>query len=244
METTKPKLWTEKGLKELGRLIKQSREAKGWSLRDLEEHLRTHIGYVSNSTLSGLERANHEPKWNTLAIIAAAQFCLKADGTPYTVDEFSDIASECYQEKNAIFQKIELIHRPSATLYQEIQDVQEEMDFWNERMCLRVQALIKESLKKQGLSRQPGTAAEQAGVDPNSFDRAALRAMSSGSVDRMTGTRVTPGLLDAIAAICYEVLGWNPDHTPRSLGDRTYKDRSQQLLNDLLNHEHQRVNQL
>lgn len=242
METTKPKLWTECGLKELGKVIKQSRVAKGWSLRELEAYIEEFTGHkITNSTLSGLERANREPNWNTLAIVAAAQFCLKEDGRPYTVEEFCDIASECYNPKD--LKKSDSLHVHSDIVYPDyVMGANMNLGFWEERTCLRVQALIKESLRKQGLAGQPGTAAEQAGINPATFDRAALRAFASGSIDRMTGTGVTPELVDAIAAICYEVMGgWNADHTPRNLGSNTYKGRGHQLLNDLLNHEHQRV---
>lgn len=240
LDHKKPKFWTKTGLQALGRLVKQSREKTKLSQRGISALIEERTGhYVSDTSLGDIERATKEPKWNTLAAIAAAEFCFKSDGSPYTVDDFSNIASESYSKKIC-----DGIHR-SDIVYPEYKKTDTGVmtsGFWDERTCLRVQALIKESLRRQGLSGQPGAAAEQAGIDPASFDRAALRAFCSGSVDRMQGTRVTPGLVDAIAAICYEVIGgWNADHTPRSLGSSTYRDRSQQFLNDLLNHERQKV---
>ncbi len=114
------------------------------------------------------------------------------------------------------------------------------MNEWgNERVLQRVQALIRASLEKRGLAKQPGKAAEEAGIDPASFDRSAFRAFESGSIERMKETRMTPGLERAIAAICYEVVGgWDANHNPLALGATTYKDRPEQLLRDLLNHQH------
>lgn len=104
---TKPRLWTKTGLQQLGDLIKRSREAHGWSQRTLADYIEEQTGHrVSDSSLSGLERANREPNWNTLAIVAAAQFVLKEDGLPYTAEEFSAIASETFfnfrQEQDAV----------------------------------------------------------------------------------------------------------------------------------------------
>lgn len=131
----------------------------------------------------------------------------------------------------------------NAVLYQQLHLEDIEMNEWgNERVLRRVQALIQASLQKRGLPGQPGHAAEEAGINSATFDRSALRAFESGSIERMKGTTVTPGLENAIAAICNEVIGgWDSNHNPLSLGAGTYKDRPQQLLRDLLNHEHHRV---
>lgn len=127
----------------------------------------------------------------------------------------------------------------NADLYQQMHLGIEMSNEWgSERVLRRVQALIKASLEKRGLVGRPGQAAEGAGIDPATFDRAALRAFESGSVARMQGTVMTEGLEAAIAAICYEVMGgWNSSHYPQRLGESTYKGRPEQLLRDLLNHQ-------
>lgn len=128
----------------------------------------------------------------------------------------------------------------SAVSYQQLH-LEIEMSGWGSEIVLRrMQALIKASLQKRGLAGQPARAAEEAGIDPASFNWAGLRAFESGSVSRMQGTTMTPGLENAIAAICFEVLGgWDSNHNPQRLGESTYKGRPEQLLRDLLNHNHE-----
>lgn len=122
------------------------------------------------------------------------------------------------------------------TIYPQMGEIVMSDTFWkNERVCQRVQNLIKASLKKQRLVGQPGTAAERQGVPASSFDWAALRAFESGTLKQMLETWVDGGLENAIASICYEVIAWNADNTPLGLGDRTYKDRPEQLMRDLQN---------
>lgn len=53
----------------LGRLLKESRESKGWSIRDLIEkfsELDADVPRVSVSAISNIERGNVEPKVSTL----------------------------------------------------------------------------------------------------------------------------------------------------------------------------------
>lgn len=126
--------------------------------------------------------------------------------------------------------------------YQQLHFLETMNEWGNEKVLRRVQALIQASLQKRGLSGQPGRAAEESGVDPTSFNKSGLRAFESGSIERMKGTTMTPELKEAIAAICYEVIGgWDSSHNPQRLGESTYKGRPEQLLRDLLNHEHHRV---
>lgn len=95
LEKKKPKLWTRKGLQALGDLMLAARERLKLSQRGVSALIEERTDcYVSDKSLSDIERGNKEPKWNTLAIIAAAEFVLKPDGKPYTVEELSAIACE------------------------------------------------------------------------------------------------------------------------------------------------------
>lgn len=148
-----------------------------------------------------------------------------------------ELCQQQSQQKEIVYETP--IKRENNAGYQQLH-LEIQMSGWgNEKVLRRVQALIQASLQKRGLTGQPGRAAEEAGINPTSFNKPGLRAFESGSLSRMKGTTMTPGLEEAIAAICNEVLGgWNDDHTPKRLGESTYKGRSEQLLRDLLNHEH------
>jgi transcriptional regulator with XRE-family HTH domain len=86
---------TEKGKKSLGTTLKYFREQKDWSMEDLITEVSNATGYkVSKSTISQLERGNADPKWNTLAVLAAAEFITDKKGTPLTTNELFAIACE------------------------------------------------------------------------------------------------------------------------------------------------------
>ncbi len=91
----KPKLWTAKGLKTLGALIKKVRDERQLSYRSLRDLIKERTGHhMSDVTLGDLEKGTREPAWRTLSIVAASEIVCKPNGVPYTVEEFCDIAAE------------------------------------------------------------------------------------------------------------------------------------------------------
>lgn len=89
-------LITDKGRKSLGQVLKHFRTAKRWSMDDLLIEINRVTGFtVSRATISELERGNNEPKWNTLAILAATGYMIhSATGKPLTTTELFAIACE------------------------------------------------------------------------------------------------------------------------------------------------------
>lgn len=87
---------TEKGRKSLGQVLKHFREAKGWSMDDLFSEIHRVTGFtVSRSAISEIERGNTEPKWNTLAILAATGYMKNpATGKALTTTDLFAIACE------------------------------------------------------------------------------------------------------------------------------------------------------
>ncbi len=89
-------LITDKGRKCLGQVLKHFRAARGWSMDDLFMEINRVTGCtVSKATISELERGNTEPKWNTLAILAATGYMTHpATGKPLTTTDLFAIACE------------------------------------------------------------------------------------------------------------------------------------------------------
>jgi transcriptional regulator with XRE-family HTH domain len=86
---------TENGKKALGTVLKYFREKKGWSMDDLIIEVNKVTGYkVSKSTISQLERGNADPKWNTLAVLAAAEFITDKEGHFLNTNDLFAIACE------------------------------------------------------------------------------------------------------------------------------------------------------
>ena len=68
-------LFTENGRRVLGQLIRSCREQKGWSLDDLVFQIRVATGHkISKTTISNLERGSSSPSWDTLALLASAEY--------------------------------------------------------------------------------------------------------------------------------------------------------------------------
>ena len=127
----KPKLWTRQGLQNLGEFVRLSRRSlgrrygkeRGFSQRDLEDFIKQKTGHeLHNTTLSGLERAINEPTWNTIAILAAAEILLKSDGTPYSVEELSDIICEEITPPTPPFDELEANNDLIVLQYYEVGD--------------------------------------------------------------------------------------------------------------------------
>lgn len=89
-------LITDKGRKSLGQVLKYFRTGKGWSMDDLLLEINKKTGFtVSRATISELERGNNEPKWNTLAILAATGYAIHpATGKPLSTTDLFAIACE------------------------------------------------------------------------------------------------------------------------------------------------------
>lgn len=91
----RPKFWTQRGLRFLGSLIRQAREKNGWSLEDLSRHIYQATGEKpAKKTLGNLENGVGEPKYNTIAAVAALRFVVDPEEKPLTEFDFIDIASE------------------------------------------------------------------------------------------------------------------------------------------------------
>lgn len=90
------KIWTKHGLKALGAILREARKARGWSQRDLSQFVYERTGHkVSDRSIGNLENNTGEPKYNTVALIAAAGFVINpSTGKPFTEDDFIDIACE------------------------------------------------------------------------------------------------------------------------------------------------------
>lgn len=90
------KIWTKRGLEALGEILREARKARGWSQRDLSQFVYQQTGHkVSDRSIGNLENNTGEPKYNTVAVIAAAGFVINpATGRPFSEDDFINIACE------------------------------------------------------------------------------------------------------------------------------------------------------
>lgn len=94
------KFWTKKGLETLGSLIRRSREDRGLSLRQAAEIVEAcldsscSIRTIDHGTLSRIEKGHGEPRYNSLAAIAAAGIVLDSNGNALNIYDFINIASE------------------------------------------------------------------------------------------------------------------------------------------------------
>ncbi|MBD2364477.1 hypothetical protein H6G36_25445 [Anabaena minutissima FACHB-250] len=114
---SKPLFWTKDGLTALGRLIRLSRENQQLTLMDAVALIKQKTGQsVGFRTLASVETSVGEPKYNTLAAIAAAGF-VKADGRTLDIFDFIAIASESEVNMNALAQLIQnYLDRNNTTL--------------------------------------------------------------------------------------------------------------------------------
>jgi len=90
------KIWTKRGLEALGEILREARKARGWSQRDLSQFVYQQTGHkVSDRSIGNLENNTGEPKYNTVAVIAAAGFVINpATGRSFSEDDFINIACE------------------------------------------------------------------------------------------------------------------------------------------------------
>jgi len=119
-QVKKPKIWTETGLKALGRLFKEQRERMDQSLDSIAALIEERTGQpFTKKNLSNLERASGEPKWRTLAIIAAAEiFTDPVTGRPISASDMADIAAETYFQGQDKEEFMALIGNRSAQILQ------------------------------------------------------------------------------------------------------------------------------
>lgn len=93
-----PPLITEYGKRLLGKVIKDCREQKGWSLDEVVAQIRLKTGHkLSKTTLNNLERGYTTPSWDTLALLAEVGFIyvnLKGKKQMLSAHDMFDIASE------------------------------------------------------------------------------------------------------------------------------------------------------
>jgi len=93
----KKKFLTDAGIKELGRLINLSRKAKNWTLAQAASLVILPNGEkLRQESLGKIEKGYGIPEFNTLVAIAAAEFVTDASGRILSIDDFINIASECY----------------------------------------------------------------------------------------------------------------------------------------------------
>lgn len=89
----KAKLYTEDGLKKLGKLLYIARKSLKLGYRSFSNHILLKTGYsLSEITLMDMEKAIRVPSWRTLAILECAEIICRLDGTPYTFEEFCQVA--------------------------------------------------------------------------------------------------------------------------------------------------------
>lgn len=104
----KPLFWTKDGLTALGQTIRSARERRGLTLVEAANLIKEVTGRaVGFRTLASVETAIGEPKFNTLAAIAAAGF-VEVGGRRLNISDFIKIASECFEaiDMNALAQLI------------------------------------------------------------------------------------------------------------------------------------------
>lgn len=90
------KIWTKRGLEALGEVLREARKARGWSQRDLSQFVYQQTGHkISDRSIGNLENNTGEPKYNTVAVLAASGFVINpGTGKPFTEDDFINIACE------------------------------------------------------------------------------------------------------------------------------------------------------
>lgn len=87
-------IWTKAGLARLGEIIRRSREKRGMDLRRTAHYISDLTGIsVGHNTLGDIERGTREPKYNTLAAIAASGI-VEYKGKVLNIFDFIAIASE------------------------------------------------------------------------------------------------------------------------------------------------------
>lgn len=223
MLVNKPRLWTKKGLQDLGALIKRSRLHLGQSQgksklsqRDLEEYIYERTGCrVHNTTLSGIERASQEPSWNTIAILAAAGFIVHEDGTPYSAEELSAIASETFFK-----QSVKSVRRVEEETLEVATEDEDFLPPLTTRGGRRLKNLVLRECEKRGWGAQELIAA---GCDAELYQV----IMREDWFQRYP----SPQLIKPLAALLSKVEYWDKDNPILTEGN--YRGRVEELWTEL-----------
>lgn len=222
MTTKTPKLWTKKGLERLGNLIKASRETLRMSQRALAVYIEEQTGHcISFTNLSALERGNHQLSWNTLAILAAAEFACKPNGVPFTVEELCEIASENLLLDNPTVLNSDKNHGTKEHVLLK----EEAMYQFSYFPFQRLKALMDASRAELDISEvQFVRAAESNGIDA---DEALLfyEDVQDGTLRSHPVSRI-----EAFLPLLFRIKKWNPLTLNKK---KTYAGDFQGLLQDL-----------
>jgi transcriptional regulator with XRE-family HTH domain len=88
-------IFTREGLARLGELMRSCRLAREYSLDQLVDSIESITGHrISKNTISALERGNNSPTWDTLALLASAEY-LTWPGTDELLTSMDMIAIAC-----------------------------------------------------------------------------------------------------------------------------------------------------
>ena len=198
-------LWTKAGLERLGKIVAVARNALGWSQREAIRAIAEKTGRtISDKTLSNLENGVGEPKYSTLAIVAAAELVRDAEtGRVLTVRDFCDIAAEEWIP--AWF------------------DTNDESDLWTPSPLewARLSSLLNESMQMGNLTIE--LVSEKSGVS-----LVQIRAL----VENQAGYSLWIDTLAKLSPWLFRVEQWF-ETTARILGDLTYAGQVEDLLKDL-----------
>lgn len=86
---------TEAGIKALGRVAKEARKLKQWSMQDVVDELAKYGLHLTTSAISDLENGKREPQWNTLARLVALEYIRNPQTNhPYSISDLFKIACE------------------------------------------------------------------------------------------------------------------------------------------------------
>jgi transcriptional regulator with XRE-family HTH domain len=103
------KIWTKKGLLKLGGIIRQSREARGLTLREFADLSSTQGNSVHFKTISCIENSSVMPNFNTLEAIASSGLVF-SKGKALDIYDFIDIASETDNDNGVSYTDLPLLN--------------------------------------------------------------------------------------------------------------------------------------
>lgn len=94
---------TEAGIKALGRIAKEARRIRGWSMQDVVEELKEYGLNLTTSAISDLENGKREPQWNTLARLVALEYIVNPHTqSPYSISDLFKIACEALDPETGL----------------------------------------------------------------------------------------------------------------------------------------------
>ncbi|WP_181256801.1 helix-turn-helix domain-containing protein [Merismopedia glauca] len=199
-------LWTRAGLERLGKIVAQARNARGWSQREAIRLIAEKTGRtISDKTLSNLENGVGEPKYSTLAIVAAAELVRDAEtGRVLTVHDFCDIASEEWIPAQIGTETEPNLWIPSALEW------------------ARLSSLLNQSMEIGGINIE--SVSEKSGVS-----LVQIRAL----VENQAGYSLWIDTLAKLCPLLFQVEQWSGTTAAIASNSRTYAGRVEDLLKDL-----------